>query len=453
MNINPTAKGRADLKIDFHNKKYNTISAYCIITFAICLALVLICLGFPKISGYIKEIFRVLAPVTWGVVIAYICNPVMKFFEKAAYKLFCKKKQHPKLCRYLSVFVSMTLLIALLTMLVTTVVIQVITSVSEILGNIGIYIKQLEQLVTDLLGGRAPDVVEYLENQLDTIQPKLIEFANNLIPKIGEFSIKIKDGAIGFAVALKDFIIGFIVAIYLLISKETFLAQARKLTFAVFPRRTAKSILRVSSKTNSTLSGFISGKLLDSLIIGMLCFIVMRILQMDFAVLISVIIGVTNVIPFFGPFFGAIPSALLLLMAAPKQVIPFIIFIVILQQFDGNILGPKILGDSTGLTPFWVMFAIFVGGGLFGFAGMLLGVPVFAVVYALFSEFIAYLLKRKKLSHLTADYSEMDINFPPPAPVPSAAEENPSLPQETSAQADEAPRGTEDKISETENKK
>ncbi len=407
MNFSP--KGRADLKIDFNNKKYNTISAYCILTFAICLALVLICVKFPAISGYIKEFFRVIAPVTWGVVIAYICNPIMKFLEKLAVKIFCKKKQHPKLCRYLSVFVSMFLLIALLTALITIVVIQVRDSVMEILYNIPAYITQLETLVTKWLGDY-PEIVEYLETQLETIQPKLIEFANNIIPKLGELSVKLKDGAVDFVVALKDFIIGFIVAIYLLISKETFLAQARKLTYALFPRRAARNILRVSSRTNFSLSGFISGKLLDSLIIGALCFIVMRILQMDFAVLISVIIGVTNIIPFFGPFFGAVPSALLLLMAAPRQVIPFIIFIIILQQFDGNILGPKILGDSTGLTPFWVMFAIFVGGGLFGFAGMLLGVPIFAVMYALISEFVTYLLKKKKLSVRTADYgSEMTV--------------------------------------------
>lgn len=402
------------MKIDF-NKKYNTISAYCIITFAVCLALVLVCVGFPTISGYIKEFFRVIAPVTWGVVIAYVCNPIMKIIEKLAAKLLCKKKSHPKLCRYLSVFISMALLIALLTALIIIVVIQVRDSLMEILYNIPVYISQLEVLVTKWLGDY-PEIVKYLENQLETIQPRLIEFASNIIPKISELSVKVKDGAIDFVVALKDFIIGFIVAIYLLISKETFLAQARKITYAIFPNRTAKNILKISSKTNSTLSGFISGKLLDSLIIGMLCFIVMRILKMDFVVLISVIIGVTNIIPFFGPFFGAIPSALLLLMAAPKQVIPFIIFIVILQQFDGNILGPKILGDSTGLTPFWVMFSIFVGGGLFGFAGMLLGVPVFAVIYALFSEFIAYLLKRKRLSHRTVDYGNIDINKPPEAP-------------------------------------
>ncbi|MGN0675856.1 MAG: AI-2E family transporter [Oscillospiraceae bacterium] len=415
------------MKIDF-NRKYNTISFYCIATFAVCLLLVLLCMRFSSISGFIKEIFRVLAPVTWGIVIAYICNPIMKFFENLMKKLFDRKKPHPKLDRCISIFISMLLLIAIIASLLAIIIIQVRDSLMEILYNIPAYITQLETLVTKWLGDY-PEIVDMFESQLETIQPKLIDFANNLIPKLGDISLKLKDGAIDFVVALKDFIIGFIVAIYLLYSKEIFAAQARKLIYAFFPKKVGKSILKISSKANSTLSGFISGKLLDSLIIGILCFIAMSFMKMNFVALISVIIGVTNVIPFFGPFFGAIPSAILLLMAAPKQVIPFIIFIIILQQFDGNILGPKILGDSTGLTPFWVMFAIFVGGGLFGFAGMLLGVPVFAVIYALVSDFTAYLLKRKKLSHRTNDYRNIDINDPPAA-VAAAAEtksENPDI--------------------------
>lgn len=424
MLMNYPPKGRAVLKIDF-NRKYTTIAAYCVFTFAICLAMVLVCLCFPTISGYIKAFFKVIAPVTWGVVIAYICNPIMKFFERLSTKLFCKKKPHPKLCRYLSVFVSMFLLIAVISLLLALLIIQVRDSVMEILYNIPAYISQLEALATKFLGDY-PDLVKAFESQLETIQPRLIEFANNLIPRLGDISIKVKDGAIDFILALKDFIIGFIVAIYLLISKETFIAQARKVLYAIFPNNVGKSILRVSARANSTLSGFLSGKILDSFIIGMGCFIVMKIFEWEFAVLISVIIGVTNIIPFFGPFFGALPSALLLLMAAPKQVIPFVIFIIILQQVDGNILGPKILGDSTGLSPFWVMFAIFVGGGLFGFAGMLLGVPIFAVVYAMFSDFVAYLLKKKRLSHRTVDYNNIDINNPPPSPISAAPKETES---------------------------
>lgn len=406
-------KGRDTLKFDF-NKKYNTISAYCIFTFAVCLTLVVLCLKSSVIGGYISEFFRVIAPVTWGVVIAYICNPLMKFFEQVFAKVIEKKKPHPKINRCLSIAVSLILLVAVLAALLTVVIIQVRDSVLEILNNVPNYITQLEELITKWLGDY-PEVVKYFESQLETIQPKLIEYANNMLNSLGDLSVKLKDGAIGVLVAVKDFVIGFIVAIYLLFSKETFLAQARKIVYAVFPRGMSKTILRISSKADRTLSGFISGKLLDSLIIGILCFICMSIMKMEFTALISVIVGVTNVIPFFGPFFGAIPSAFLLLITAPKQVIPFVIFILILQQFDGNILGPKILGDSTGLSPFWVMFAIFVGGGLFGFAGMVLGVPVFAVIYALISEMVAFLLKKKRLSHRTKDYIEFDASSPPAA--------------------------------------
>lgn len=413
MLIEYSPKGRDVLKIDF-NKKYNTISAYCIFTFAVCLILVILCLKSSVIGGYIKEFFRVIAPVTWGVVIAYICNPMLKSFEKIFAKLIERRKPHPKINRCLSIAVSITILIAIISILLIIVIIQVRDSIMEILNNIPTYISQLETLITKWLGDY-PEVVHYFESQLETIQPKIIDYANGLLNSLGDISMKLKDGAIIFIVALKDFVIGFIVAIYLLYSKETFMAQARKIIYAIFPRGMSKTILRISSKANRTLSGFVSGKLLDSLLIGILCFICMSIMKMEFTALISVIIGVTNVIPFFGPFFGAIPSAFLLLISAPKQVIPFIVFILILQQFDGNILGPKILGDSTGLTPFWVMFAIFVGGGLFGFAGMLLGVPFFAVIYALISESVAFLLKKKRLSHHTKDYIEFDISNPPSA--------------------------------------
>ncbi len=390
------------------------------ITFAICFLMIIIFLKFSTVSHYIKEFFRVAAPVTWGAVIAYLCNPIMKFIEKRIKKITERKKERPKLTRALSVFLSMVLFIAIIVALIVIIVNQIITSVIEIFSSISDYRRQIEELVTKFLGNY-PNIVSAIESQIDTIYPKLMEYANNIIPKIGDISMKLKDSAIVVLAAIKDCLIGFVVAIYLLFSKETFAAQARKIVYALFPKKFSKNLLTVCSEANKTLSGFLSGKLLDSFIIGLICFIVMTIMQMDFIALISVIIGVTNIIPFFGPFIGAIPSALLLLMAAPKQVIPFIIFIIVLQQFDGNILGPKIIGDSTGLTPFWVMFAIFVGGGLFGFAGMLLGVPVFAVIYALFSEAIAYILKKKRLSHRTKDYYDIDVNFPPAASPPKSA--------------------------------
>lgn len=418
--INIKTKGRDVLKVEF-NKKYDTIAAYVVITFAVCLLMVLVCINFPSILIYIKKFFKVAAPIIWGIVIAYICNPIMKISERLMKKIFDRKKPHRRLTRAVSAAVSLLFLTAVIVALFAVIIKQMTTSIVEILGSVSDYIKQLEELVAKLLGDY-PEIVRAIESQLDTVQPKLIEYANNLIPMLGDLSLKLKDGAVDFIIAIKDFIIGFIVALYLLLSKETFIAQSRKIVYALLPKNAGKNVLRVCARANGTFSGFLSGKLLDSFIIGAICFVCMTVMKIEFAALISVIVGVTNIIPFFGPFIGAVPSAFLLLMAAPKQVIPFVVFIIVLQQVDGNIIGPKILGDSTGLSPFWVMFAILVGGGLFGFAGMLLGVPVFAVLYAMFSEFIAHLLKKRKLSHRTVDYNSIDINNPPKAPLPPEPE-------------------------------
>ncbi|MBQ2823295.1 MAG: AI-2E family transporter [Oscillospiraceae bacterium] len=390
------------MKVEF-NKKYTTISIYTIITFAICLLMIVLIQKSEVIAGYLKEIARVLAPVTWGIVIAYIANPIMVWFERKLKKVIEKKKKHPKIVRVLSVAISIILLVAILTSLIAILLPQVIDSIVGIISNFSVYMDNLENSIYTFFEDY-PDISNFVESQFESIQPKIVDFVNNIMPSVANIAVKLKDGAVGIIIGLKDFLIGFIVAIYLLFSKEKFLGQMRKCVIAVFPKQMSNSVLGIAAHTNQTLSGFISGKLLDSLVIGILCFICMTIMKMEFVALISVVVGITNIIPFFGPFFGAIPSAVLLLVAAPKQVIPFIIFILILQQFDGNILGPKILGDSTGLSAFWVMFAIFIGGGLFGFAGMVLGVPVFAVVYTLVSDFINFLLKKKGLSTATADY-------------------------------------------------
>jgi len=201
-----------------------------------------------------------------------------------------------------------------------------------------------------------------------------------------------------------DFFIGVIICAFFINRKEVFLAQAKKTIVAVFREDHADGILRGAAFTNKTFWGFISGKLIDSLVIGILCFIAMSILHWPYAVLISVIIGVTNIIPFFGPFIGAIPSAFLMFMVSPKLCLAFIVFVFILQQVDGNIIGPKILGETTGLSSIWVIFAILVGSGLFGVLGMILGVPVFAVLYAYFCYWINRRLEKKGLSTDLWDY-------------------------------------------------
>jgi len=390
------------MKIDF-NKKYTTISVYTIITFAVCLMLVVFVQKFSVFSGYLREIARVLAPVTWGVVIAYIVNPIMNRTEKLLSRLLEKKKKHPQLIRVISVAFSITMLLFIITALIALLLPQVIDSIMGIINNFSTYMNNFEKQIYGFFEDY-PEITEWIRTQFDNIQPKILDYVNNILPTLADMAVRLKDGAIEIFIGLKDFLMGFIVAVYLLYSKEHFVAQMRKTVTAFFPDTITKGIFEIASHTNKTLSGFISGKLLDSFIIGILAFICMSIMKLDFVVLMSVVIGATNVIPFFGPIFGAIPCGILLLVAAPKQVIPFVIFIIILQQFDGNILGPKILGDSTGISAFWVIFAIFIGGGLFGFTGMVLGVPLFAVVYTLVSDLINYLLKRKGLSALTDDY-------------------------------------------------
>lgn len=385
------------------NEKYTTVSVYTAITFAVCLAMIVLVLKIGTVTAVLGKIFAVLSPVVWGFVIAYLLNPVMSGTERLFKRIFEKKKAHPKLCRGLSTLVAVIFGVAVICALIAIIVPQVLDSVMQIFNNAQTYMNNLINWVNSALSAY-PQIVTYVNEQLTDIQSAVLSAVNDLIPKVGDWALKIKDGAMGFLGGIKDFLIGFIVAVYFLLDKEKFLAQAKKVTSAVFPQPMAKGLFRLSASTHQSLTGFISGKILDSFIIGVICFIAMTIMKLEYTVLISVIVGVTNIIPFFGPFIGAIPSALLLLMSAPKQTIPFVILIILIQQFDGNILGPHILGDSTGLSAFWVMFAIFLGGGLFGFAGMILGVPLFAVLYTFAQELVEYLLSRKGLSVKTEDY-------------------------------------------------
>jgi predicted PurR-regulated permease PerM len=235
----------------------------------------------------------------------------------------------------------------------------------------------------------------------------LVTFSQNLtnldFDNIGDVFFRGVGGAVSVLRAVMNPVIGIIIMVYLLFSKEIFLGQIKKVTVAIFPKRASDSLVTLGANLNKTLSGFLIGKIIDSAIIGILCAIGMSVMKMEYVALISVIIGITNIIPFFGPFIGAIPSGLLLLIAAPEQVIPFAIFILVLQQFDGNVLGPRILGDSTGLSAIWVMVAIFIGGH-FGFGGMILGVPLFAVLYTVIKDFVEFLLRKKGLATDTKSY-------------------------------------------------
>lgn len=397
------------MKINW-NTKYTTVSVYTVLTFAACLIVYAILFNFTIVGKIVRTAFSVAAPITWGLVIAYLVNPIMMYAERHIKRVTERKKPHPKLNRIISTAVAMSLFIAIICALIALILPQVLKSITSIFENVGLYIENCRDWVNSL-SNKYPELVENANKQISNLEIDVNKFVENLFPKISDLMVKVTDRTFAFVIAIKDFLIGLIVAVYFLYDKEHFQAQLKKFSYAILPEKSATTFFRICSQTNSSINGFIYGKIIDSIIIGFLCFISMTVMKLDFAVLISVIVGITNIIPFFGPFIGAIPSALLLLVASPKQVIPFVILILIIQQLDGNVIGPKILGQSTGVSAFWVLFSILVGGGLFGFAGMILGVPVFAVAYSLIDEFINYRLESKNMSHNTDDYL-------PPVPHP-----------------------------------
>ena len=398
------------MKINW-NEKYTTVSVYTVITFTACILVYAFIMNFTGIGGIINTVFDVTSPVIWGLIIAYLLNPVMKWIEKRLKKLTEKTKKRPKLTRAVSVTLTMIVFVAMLITLCSIIVPQVTDSLMGIIDNIGTYFNNLEKWINGILA-KYPKILSLANSQIENVETTLMNTINQVMPKIGDLMKLITDGTLTFLMAIKDFLIGVIVSVYFLIDKERFQAGMKKVVFAFFPQKASSGVLRICSQVNASISGFISGKIIDSIIIGCLCFICMTIMKLDFTVLISVIVGITNIIPFFGPFIGAVPSAVLLLVSSPKQVIPFLILIFIIQQLDGNIIGPKILGQSIGISAFWVLFSILIGGGLFGFAGMILGVPIFAVLYSLINQFVNYRLEIKNLS--------TDINDYVPAPQKSS---------------------------------
>ncbi len=385
------------------NKKNNVLTFYILLIVALSLLMIMFLFKLDRFLLFFQRIIKILAPIIWGFVIAYLLNPIMILSERTYTKLFCRKKPHKKAARRISVAFTMLFFLLIISLFFYAIVPEIARNISSIFKKSGNWINDIQKTFNNILE-KNPKINDFYKKEFDNIIEYLQNYVENKQPGIENFVSNVTKGALNFLIGIKDFILGLIVSVYLLLSKENLLAQIKKMTLAIFPKRTCQRIFNVYHKSNKMFIGFISGKIIDSIIIGILCFIIMRIIGINYSVLISLIIGVTNIIPFFGPFIGAIPSAMLVFFDNPRDVIPFLIFILILQQFDGNILGPRILGDSTGLPAFWVLFAIFLGGGLFGFTGMLLGVPTFALIYALFRDFVENKLKRKRLPTETKAY-------------------------------------------------
>lgn len=401
------------MKNPFHNRYFRVaVSAWLVIAMSI-----LCFFAFYKIDAIIKviqDISVILRPFTFGFVVAYLLLPIFNSMVKRCEPVFLRMMRNQEkaknvnrlLCSLLSVVFFLFVVGALLSMVLP----QLAESIVGLIEKMPEYLAQSEKWMTNLFSNN-PILEENLQQLYMSASDTLLDWANEqLVPQLlkvmkGNLVGSFVSNALSF---MKTVLVGFISAVYMLNSKHTFSAQAKKLIYSMFETDTANAVLENFRFIHRVFGGFITGKLLDSLIIGLITFVSMSILQLPYVLLISVIIGVTNIIPFFGPFIGAIPSTILIFLVSPLQAVYFVIFIFILQQFDGNILGPKILGDSTGLASFWVMFAILLFGGLFGFAGMVVGVPLFAVIYSTISGLVNRSLRNKHISTDTSAYMTLD---------------------------------------------
>ena len=353
--------------------------------------------------GGLNRFVTIAMPIIDGFVLAYLFTPILNkiekkliipLYNKAGISMTPKTRRR---IRGISILATLVLIFLILYELFALILPEIVRSIQSIIFQFPIYVNNLSNWALLLLKDN-PDLEATVDALINQYSAKVLEYVNtNLLPHINELLKTVSLSVIGVFKALWNLIIGFIISIYLLGSKEKFAGQAKKIVYAVLDRKAGNEMISNFRFIHSTFIGFIGGKIVDSILIGILCFVCTSIIGTPYAILVSMIIGVTNVIPFFGPWIGGIPSALLVLMVDPKQALYFGILIIFIQQFDGNILGPKILGDSTGLSGFWVIFAITIFGGLFGVLGMVVGVPIFAVFYAGVKSLVNRKLKKKNL--------------------------------------------------------
>ena len=388
-----------------------------------------------------KQVFRVLSPIVWGLVIAYILWPVTKFFQHRLFLPLLErrrpKKANERPARVLAVILAITAALLFIGILLWNVIPQVYESVESIVSNAPDYFETITDFIERFFENY-PDLETALLEATGNVSDSVMDWAKSVVlPNLSTIVTNVSTGVYLVLRGIFSVLVGFVVACYVLYNVEAVMAVSRKLLYSIFSIRTAERIRRMVQSVDEVFNGFINGKIIDSLIIGVLCYIACSIAQIPYVVLISVVVGVTNIIPFFGPFIGAIPSGLIVLLVSPVKALIFAVIILVLQQLDGNIIGPKILGSSLGVNGFWVMFAIIVGGGLFGFAGMLLAVPTFAVLYSAFGLLIDHGLKKRGLRTETAAYVDLDhidpetkklIPAPPPVRPEKKANKQPKAP-------------------------
>ena len=386
------------MKINWNNK-YATIAMY---AFLVICGSILLYLGISHISSIkasINDFIKTLQPFIIGGTLAYLLNFILRFYEDKilSHDFFKKLKRSAK--RGIGLLLTYITASIITYLFIQFVLPQLVDSIIGLVNNIPEYLNGLTKVTNDIFDNLnlQPEYINLITDKFGEAVTYIITIISNLVPVIGNF-------VVGATSSILNIIIGIIVSIYILIDKEKFMALGKKIVYALCSEEKAKFTLRLATQSNMTFSRFIGGKILDSFIIGVLTFFILTIFKMPYVLLISVIVGVTNIIPFFGPFIGGIPAAIIILFVSPIQALWFVIIIIVIQQIDGNIIGPKILGDSIGISAFWILFSLLVAAKFMGFVGMVIGVPLFAIFYSIVKEIIEEKLRKKGLPIETEKY-------------------------------------------------
>lgn len=388
-----------------------TVSVATFLTFCCCALFFFFLYRNQEFSAYGDQIFKILEPIVIGIVLAYLLNPVMVFVEgwvaKVLKKYVKNEKRVKSLSRMLGIAGAWIFFAVIIVVLVASILPTIVDSIMSMIRSFPDAVNNLLAWLNEVVEDGS-ELEAFLNEAVVTVSAWFQTWLKDtLLPQMEGYIASIMSGAVAGVKAVLNVFIGVVVSVYVLTSKDTFSGQAKKIVYAFFKPSKANVIIDTVRKSHELFGGFITGKLLDSLIIGILAYVSLMIMKMPYAMLVAVIIGVTNIIPFFGPFIGAIPSFFIILLQDPMKSLYFLIFIFVLQQIDGNIIGPKILGNTTGISAFWIVFSTTFFGGLWGFPGMVLGVPLTAVIHYIVRRILNYMLKKRGIPVETEDYIKL----------------------------------------------
>ncbi len=400
------------------NKKYLYAGVTAFLVIIACIAFYWIIQRWSGVRIAFSSFLSILSPIIGGFILAYLLSPFVKFFEGKMFLPLGKKifgrnvNRIHGFGRGMAIFLALVVLIAIISGVVSLIIPQLYNSVQSIVVNMSPNIQKAEDWANKWLDS-FPSLKQSFNEVVGNLGEKLTQWAkDSLLPQMNDIVTSVSLGVINVVKAIANIIIAVVFSVYVMFSREKFVASGKKILYSIFSVGRVKHILSALKFTDRSFMGFFTGKLLEALVVGVLCYIGCLIFGIPDALLVSVIVGITDIVPFFGPFIGAIPSAIIVLIYSPFKCLVFIILIIVLHQFDGNILGPRILSSATGLSGFWVLFALIVFGGLFGVFGMIIGVPAFAVIYMGVKTLINNKLKKSGLPSETAMYENMSYIDP-----------------------------------------